>query len=117
MHGQRRWVTSRRPKVRQCNGKYLVDVYLTGGPISDRRLISHKNGEVTFRVPDPSAESDGRAPCCPTCETNMQWIAADERISWVIVMHSDSRPRGLFQAKRCQDAALQLRRPGGVFEF
>ena len=250
LKGERRWVTSRRPKVKTCNGKYLVDAdelrqrfrstfldglrhlhrkgalklegewahlqdpaafaawltpleqirwvtyieppptehaspehvvkylarYLTGGPISDRRLISHENGEVTFRartgtttggdptefeqvtlpgpefvrrwslhilpknytktrrfggycnrhqkryvaecqalldaagtsttsldftapatlatlpIREPSAESDGRAPCCPTCGTHMQCIAADERISWFIVMHSDSRP-------------------------
>ena len=120
--GERRWVSSRRPGVRKCDGTYLVDAdklrlqfrttflaglrrlsargelklqgewahlldaaafetwlapleqitrvayieppptaqstpahvvkylarYLTGGPISDRRLISHENGEVTF---------------------------------------------------------------------
>ena len=122
--GKRRWVTSRRPRVRQCDGRYLVDAdslrqrfretflkglrrlhanaqlklegdwaplredsafatwlkpletitwvayieppptqqsrpehvvkylarYLTGGPISDRRLISHEKGAVTFRA-------------------------------------------------------------------
>ena len=250
LNGKRRWVTSRRPRVKTCDGKYLVSAdelrqrfretflsglrrlhakgdlklegewahlrdasafaawlkpleeitwvtyieppptehaspehvlkylarYLTGGPISDRRLISHENGEVTFRartgkttggddqtesitlsgpefvrrwslhilpknytkarrfggycnrhqkryvaecrtlldaagpsttspdsaasatpatlpISDPSVESDGRAPCCPTCGTHMPCIAADERISWFIVMHSDSRPR------------------------
>ena len=253
LNGERRWVTSRRPRVKTCDGKYLVDAdelrlrfretflsglrrlhangelklegewahlrdssvfetwlkpleqitwvtyieppptehaspehvvkylarYLTGGPISDRRLISHEHGEVTFRartgktsggddqteaitlsgtefvrrwslhilpknytktrrfggycnrhqkrslaecralldaagasttspdsaesatpatpamlpIGDPSAESDGRAPCCPTCGTHMQCIAADERSSWFMVMHSDSRPR------------------------
>ena len=250
LDGKDRWVTSRRPGVSNCNGKYLVNAdelrlrfrktflsglkrlyangklkldgewahlrdssafaawlapletitwvayiepppteqsspehvlkylarYLTGGPISDRRLISHENGEVTFRartgktsggdaqteaitlsgtefvrrwslhilpknytrtrrfggycnrhqkryiaecqalldaagasttlpdaaasatpatlpIGDPSAESDGRAPCCPTCGTHMQCIAADERSSWFMVMHSDSRPR------------------------
>ncbi len=250
LNGERRWVTSRRPRVKTCDGKYLVDAaelrqrfrstfldglrhlhrkgalklegewahlhdtsafeawlapleqitwvtyiepppteqstpehvlkylarYLTGGPISDRRLISHENGEVTFRarmgktsggdaqteaitvsgtefvrrwslhilpknytktrrfggycnrhqkryiaecqalldaagasttlpdsaasatpamlpIGDPSAESDGRTPCCPTCGTHMQCIAADERSNWFIVMHSDSRPR------------------------
>ena len=120
--GKDRWVTSRRPGVKSCNGKYLVNAdelrlrfreaflsglrrlhangklklegewahlrdssafaawvaplekitwvayiepppteqsspehvlkylarYLTGGPISDRRLISHKDGRVTF---------------------------------------------------------------------
>jgi hypothetical protein len=124
LRGERRWLTSRRPQVRQCDGRYLVDAdslrqrfretllqglrrlhahgelklegewaalqecsaftawlqpletipwvtyiepppteqsrpehvvkylarYLTGGPISDRRLISHEQGEVTFRA-------------------------------------------------------------------
>ena len=122
LDGKDRWLTSRRPGVRRCNGKYLVDAdelrlrfrktflsglsrlyangklklegewahlrdssafaawvapleaitwvayiepppteqsspehvlkylarYLTGGPISDRRLISHTHGRVTF---------------------------------------------------------------------
>jgi len=124
LRGESRWVTSRRPRVRQCDGSYLVDAdslrqrfretflqglkrlhtdgelklegeweflrddtafaawlqpletiswvayiepppteqsrpehvvkylarYLTGGPISDRRLISHEQGQVTFRA-------------------------------------------------------------------
>jgi len=124
LHGERRWLTSRRPRVRRCDGQYLVNAdalrqrfretflkglkrlhrrgqlklegdwaplrdgsafeewlkpletitwvayiqpppseqsspqqvlkylarYLTGGPISDRRLISQQDGAVTFRA-------------------------------------------------------------------
>lgn len=40
--------------------KYLAR-YLTGGPISDRRLIEHQNGEVTFRVRSKD-KSQGNPP-------------------------------------------------------
>ena len=42
--------------MKKCDGNYLTPEhvvkylarYLTGGPISDRRLMSHEHGEVTF---------------------------------------------------------------------
>ena len=54
--GNRGWKISRRPFVKKCDGNYLTPEhvvkylarYLTGGPISDRRLMSHEHGEVTF---------------------------------------------------------------------
>jgi len=138
LQGTRRWVKSRRPNVRQCDGRYLVNAddlraafratflnglrrlhrrgdlklegdweflqdvaafeawlkpledvtwvayieppptkqstpehvlkylarYLTGGPISDRRLISHENGDVTFwaRTGTATGGDDRREP-------------------------------------------------------
>ena len=42
--------------------KYLAR-YVTGGPISDRRLISHENGEVEFWARDKS-KTGNRVPVC-----------------------------------------------------
>ena len=157
--------------------KYLAR-YLTGGPISDRRLISHDDGHVTFwartgqtsgggdgtecepytlsgtefvrrwsrhilpkgyvkprrfggysnrqrqrylaecrdllgeretpsvvdevaserpdttPLPEPHDEGgeDHAESCCPTCGAPMHCVAAEKRVSWIIVMHGSFRP-------------------------
>ena len=60
------WVSFiQAPPHDQCRpehvAKYLAR-YMTGGPISDRRLISHEDGKVQFwaRVGDQSGGGDGR---------------------------------------------------------
>lgn len=148
--GDHRWITSRRPRVKQCDGNYLCDSeelkskfrktflaglkrlhateklklngdweflrdkatfddwlkplesitwvayiepppfencppeqmamylarYLTGGPISDRRIVSHENGFVTFqaRVGDKTGGSKETIPICiPGAEFVRRW--------------------------------------------
>ena len=55
--------------------KYLAR-YMTGGPISDRRLVSHKDGKVTFmaRKGDEAGGSDEQVPVTlPGVEFVRRW--------------------------------------------
>ena len=54
--------------------KYLAR-YLTGGPISDRRLIEHEAGEVTFwaRSPDKKSGNKSEPYTLPGAEFTRRW--------------------------------------------
>jgi hypothetical protein len=166
LHGERRWVTSRRPRVRQCDGQYLVNAdelrqrfretfleglkrlhrlgqlkldgdwaplrvssafevwlqpletitwvayiepppteqslpeqvlkylarYLTGGPISDRRLISHEHGQVTFRARTGTKTGGDPADCEPVTLPGPEFV---RRWSLHIL------PKGFVKTRRC----------------
>ena len=53
--------------------KYLAR-YLTGGPISDRRLISHEQGDVTFRARTGKTPGGGRAETQPYTLTGTEFV-------------------------------------------
>ena len=58
----------------KCVLKYLAR-YMTGGPISDRRLISHENNEVTFwaRSKNKNAGNPSRPFPLPGIEFTRRW--------------------------------------------
>ena len=53
--------------------KYLAR-YLTGGPISDRRLISHEQGDVTFWARTGNTLGGGRAETQPYTLTGTEFV-------------------------------------------
>ena len=53
--------------------KYLAR-YLTGGPISDRRLISHEHGHVTFLARSGTTSGGGNGECLPHTVTGIEFV-------------------------------------------
>ena len=71
--------------------KYLARS-MTGGPISDWRLVSHDDGIVTFSAADAMHSETPREHLCPNCNIPLRVAARTNRPDWSIVMRSPHRP-------------------------
>jgi len=115
--GDRRWIKSRRPNVKHCDGNYLVDSEELKLEFRDnflaglRRLQASgklkRTGDWEF-LQDKAAFDDWLKPLesvtwvayiepspyenCPHCKAKMRWIGFERKESWRIIMHSSLRP-------------------------
>lgn len=85
--------------------KYLTR-YMTGGPISDRRLISHENGQVTFWARSNDKRSGNRSRPFPLSgrEFTRRWA-----LHILPKGFTKSRRYGGFSGPKCRDYLIRCR--------